>query len=435
VSDAGGGQLRREIGTPALAANVVNMIVGSGIFVLPATAAAALGPAALLAYLCCAGIVALVGLCFAECGSRVADSGGPVAYIEAAFGPYPGAVAGSLAYLSFLAASPAVANVLLGTLAGVVPALAHGPARVAAFVALYATFATANLRGVRTGARTVAVMTAIKITPLVLLAAAGLLAIQSHNFAGFVVPSVGRLAETTLVVVFAFVGVEGALVPSGEVRDPARTVPRAVGLGLLGVVAIYGGLQVAAQGVLGPRLATEEAAPLAALARALVGAPGGALVIAAATVSTLGYLASDALGGPRLLLGLAANGLLPGQLARIDPATGVPRPAVIAHAALCCALAIYGDLDHLMLATSVAVLALYVGVSLATLVLRARDVKLESAPFVVRGGPAVPVLSAAASLWLLAGAKWQEIAACAAVIAIVSGFYVAGRRVRSHAVR
>ena len=79
--------LVRALGVRALAANIVNTIVGSGIFVLPAVVAAILGPAAMIAYLICAALVALFGLCFAEVGSRVHVSGGAYAYVEAAFGP------------------------------------------------------------------------------------------------------------------------------------------------------------------------------------------------------------------------------------------------------------------------------------------------------------------------------------------------------------
>ncbi|MHC4374896.1 MAG: amino acid permease [Planctomycetota bacterium] len=79
--------LVREIGTFALGANIMNMVVGAGIFALPGVVAAQLGPAALVAYLVCALIVGLVFLCYAEAGSRITRSGGSYAYIEEAFGP------------------------------------------------------------------------------------------------------------------------------------------------------------------------------------------------------------------------------------------------------------------------------------------------------------------------------------------------------------
>jgi APA family basic amino acid/polyamine antiporter len=433
LSAAGDGALRREIGTAGLAANVVNIIIGSGIFALPGAVAALLGPAALVAYVACAIVVGLIGLCFAECGSRVAESGGPSAYIEAAFGPYAGALAMSMSYLSFVVASAAVAHVFLDSLTPLVPALAGGPARVAACVLLYGGFAAANLRGVRSGTRLVTVLTVVKLAPLVLLAAAGIAFGRAENFTGFAWPDGATLAQATLLLVFAFVGVEGAIVPSGEVREPARTVPRAIGLGLLAVAALYGGLQVAAQGVLGPALAKETTAPLAALATALVGTPGGVLVLAAASISTFAYLASDALCAPRLLYAMGREGLLPPALGRVSASTAVPRAAIVAHAALAGSLALFAGLGPLMLVTSVSVLLLYFGSALATPMLRRKNVRLETPPFVLPGGLAIPAAAAVSSGWLLLQASWPEFAACGVAALIVSAYFFARRRTAGRA--
>jgi basic amino acid/polyamine antiporter, APA family len=113
--------LVRALGVRALAANIVNTIVGSGIFVLPAVVAAILGPAAMLAYLVCAVLVALFGLCFAEVGSRVHATGGAYAYVEAAFGPCVGFSAGLLLGCAELAASAAVATIFVGSVSALLP--------------------------------------------------------------------------------------------------------------------------------------------------------------------------------------------------------------------------------------------------------------------------------------------------------------------------
>lgn len=424
--------LQRAIGTRALAANVVNMIVGSGIFVLPAAVAGILGPAAILAYLACAVIVGLIALCFAECGSRVAASGGPYAYIEAAFGAYAGVLAGALAYLSNVVGSAAVATVLVGALAGLWPPLGEPLPRSVAIVLLYAGFAALNLRGVAAGARFVELATLVKLAPLVLLAVAGVWFAEPANFAGFRWPTPAELGSATLVLVFAFLGVEAALQPSGEVRDPARTVPRAVGLGLLLVVALYGALQFAAQGVLGATL-PDEREPLAALARAIAGQSGGTLVLVATAISTFGYVASDMLGSPRVAYALARDGALPAALARIDPRTLAPRAAIVLHAALCGGFALTATFGPLAVLTVVATLLLYAGVALAVLQLRRRGTRLEARPFVIPGGPAVPVLALAVTAWLLWQATWQEFAACGAALAIVTAFYALRAPRRSNA--
>lgn len=423
ASGTGGETLERAIGVRALAANTVNMIVGSGIFVLPASVAGLLGPAALLAYLACAVVVGLIAMCFAECGSRVAGSGGAYAYIEAAFGRYAGVLSGALAYLSNVVGSAAVATVFVDSASGLWPALADPAARSLAIALLYAGLAALNLRGVATGAHFVELMTLIKLVPLVLLAVAGIAYADAANFAGFAWPSTAELGSATLLLVFAFMGVEAALQPSGEIRDPARTVPRAIALGLLVVAALYGGLQFAAQGVLGAALASESA-PLAALAQAIAGQSGGTFVLAAAAISTFSYVASDTLGSPRVAYALARDGALPAVLARVHPLTHVPRAAIIAHAALCCGFALTATFGPLAVISVVATLLLYAGVALAALRLRRRGVRLDGAPFVTPGGPLVPLLALAATAWLLSQATWQEFAACGAAAAIATVIYV-----------
>jgi amino acid transporter len=414
--------LQRVIGTRTLAAAIVNMIVGSGIFVLPASVAGVLGPAAILAYVACAVVIGLIALCFAECGSRVAASGGAFAYIEVAFGRYPGVLAGALGYLSNVVASAAVATVLVGSIGGFWPVFAEPVPRAALVIVLYGALTALNLRGVGAGARLVEFATFVKLAPLVLLAAFGALHSTAANFTGFEWPTAGELGSATLLLVFAFIGVEAALQNGGEVRDPARTVPRAVALGMLAVAALYGALQFAAQGVLGAALPAEQA-PLAAVARAIAGAPGGTLVLIAATISTFGYVAGDMLCSPRQQYALARSSALPAVLARVHPRTLVPRTAIVTHAALCCGLALSTGFEPLALLTVVATLLLYGGCALATLRLRQLGARLEAAPFVIPGGPVVPVAALAVTLWLLAQATWQEFAACSAAVAFVTVLY------------
>jgi basic amino acid/polyamine antiporter, APA family len=147
-------RLERVIGTGALAATALNCIVGSGIFGLPGLAAAMLGPAAILAYAVCVVLIGLVGLCFAETGSRVNGAGGLYAYATAAFGPIVGGVSGTLMWAAAcVAPNAAVAALLMDTVATLLPALAGGASRIGALVVVYIVMATVNIRGTRSGAQ------------------------------------------------------------------------------------------------------------------------------------------------------------------------------------------------------------------------------------------------------------------------------------------
>jgi basic amino acid/polyamine antiporter, APA family len=427
--------LVRALGVRALAANIVNTIVGSGIFVLPAVVAAILGPAAMLAYIVCAALVALFGLCFAEVGSRVHVSGGAYAYVEAAFGAYVGFSAGLLLGCAEMAASAAVATIFVGSLNALLPGGGGPVSRTALLVLLYTALAIVNVRGVRTGARLMELITAAKLVPLVLLVIAGMFVLHPDYLKWERLPAFADIGRASLVLMFAFTGVEGPLTSSGEVRNPARTVPRAVLLGLSTVALLYAGLQIVSQGVLGPVLATVTDAPLGAVAERALGGPGRTLIIVAAIVSTLGYVSGDMLATPRLLFAFARDGLLPARLAVVHTRFRTPHVAIIAYAAAACALAVSGSFHVLAVLSAVGILVVDLACCLAVLKLRRDDVRKGSvfpaagaggasgAPFRVAGGPVVPLLASAVVLWLLTSARAVEFLAAAGVVAIAAVLY------------
>jgi len=253
-----------------MTANVVNCIVASGIFVLPAAVAAILGPGWLVAYVICAVAITLVFLSLAEAASRVSETGGPYRYVDVAFGPYAGVLVGAVIWFSAVASSAAVVNIFAGTLAAVVPVLGTTVGRVALLIATYAVLTAINIRGVRAGALVVEVVTIAKVAPLVLLVAVGLFVLRGQHVAVSGHAPIGTIGRATLELFFAFTGIEVALTPAGEVANPSRTMPRAVLLALAIVTALYIGVHYVAQGVLGPGLALDQVAPLAATAAATV---------------------------------------------------------------------------------------------------------------------------------------------------------------------
>src|SRR2546430_5607879 len=139
--------LRRVIGVRGLAAAIFNITVGAAIFVLPAHVAGNLGAAAPLAYLVCAVATALVALCIAEAGSRVARSGGPYAYVETAFGPYAGFLCGVLLWLGITLAMGAVATVFADAVGELMPGLGGPLPRAMLVIARLTGLAVVNIRG------------------------------------------------------------------------------------------------------------------------------------------------------------------------------------------------------------------------------------------------------------------------------------------------
>src|SRR5215472_17504620 len=145
-------QLVRGIGIPALTANIVSSTIGAGIFVIPATVAKGLGSAAPLAFVCCAIAMVLFVTCFAIAGSRVSLTGGLYAYVEVAFGKYVGFLAGILYCVTALGAVAGVVNVLINSIAVVMPFAGRPVMRIVLMIIVYGSLVLINIRGVRGGA-------------------------------------------------------------------------------------------------------------------------------------------------------------------------------------------------------------------------------------------------------------------------------------------
>ena len=431
VGNAPPPQLERVIGVGGLAASAVNCIVGSGIFGLPGIAAAMLGPAAVLAYLVCAVLVGLVGLCLGEVGSRVTHSGGLYGYATEAFGPVVGGLAGTLLWLTnSVVASAAVSNLLMDTLALVAPAFGAGTwGRVVGLVTVYAVLVTVNVRGSRSGARLSMLLAVIKIAPLVLLVIAGAFAVRPSNLQWVELPGATQVGQTAMLLFFAFMGVEGALNVSGEVANPARTVPRAIFLALAMVAALYIGLQLVAQGVLGAGLSGAQA-PLVETAATVFGPWGTSLLFATTLLSVAGFLSADVLCCPRNLSALAERRQLPPVLAAVHPRFKTPAVAVGVYALVAVMFAVSGSFRQLAILSTAGTLVLYLICCLGLLRLRARGEATAGPPFLAPGGAVVPIVASGLILWLLSTLAWQELAATMGLVAASAGVYAARERWR-----
>ncbi len=422
--------LVRAIGTWALAAGIINITVGGGIFRLPATVAAALGAAAPIAYVVCAIAMGLIVLCFAEAGSRVSLTGGPYAYVELAFGPYVGFLTGVMTWLLGTTAVAAVTTVFATNAATLFPVFQQPAMRAFLLIASFAIVATINILGVKQGSRLNGVGTVAKLVPLVLLVVGGAFFIEPANLSSAAAPAIGDLTRASIVLIFAFSGVESALVPSGEVKEPARTVPRAVFAAMLAITLLYVSIQLVAQGVLGPALAGSET-PLADAAGQVFGPWGKILLLLAVVVSTFGYLSGMTLAIPRALFAFGRDGYLPPVIAAVHPRYRTPHVSIALQSAIACTLAITSAFGPLAIVANVAALLVYFACSLAAWQLRRRDVRAGGIPFRVPGGGFVPLLSCAMIVGLLSSITLREWVVLALVLAVASVLFVATRRRRA----
>ena len=424
--------LVRVMGTLALAAAIINITIGGGIFRLPANVAGSLGAAAPLAYLVCAVAMGLIVLCIADAGSRVSLTGGPYAYVAVAFGSYIGFISGLLLWMVGVFATAAVSTVLASSVVLLLGGTGGRLMEIAVLLAAFTFWSLVNIRGVSLGTRLNSIATVAKLLPLVLLIVVGAFFIDGKNLQPEQWPTAADVARTSLLLIFAFAGLEAALVPSGEVRDTARTVPRAIALAMAAIVTLYVALQVVSQGILGEGLARATAAPLADAAAASMGPWARTLLLAGAAVSMFGYLGGMTLSMPRMLYAFARDGFLPRALASLHPVSKAPALAIAVQSVLTVVLAISGTFEKLAILANVSALALYFGCALAAWQLRRMGVAAPgAAPIRVPLTGVVPWLACGVIIWLLSGVSGHEWLAFVACVAAGSLIYVATRSKRA----
>ncbi|GJM44735.1 MAG: amino acid permease [Gemmatimonadota bacterium] len=404
----------------------LNGVIGTGIFFLPGKVAAALGPAAVITFLISALLCTLLVLCFAEVGSRFRGTGGPMLYSQAAFGPLVGFVVGWLTWVIRVTSWGALANALVSAAASLVPAAAGHSFLI--ITVLIAGLAAINVLGVSMGARVTNFFTAAKLIPIVVFLAVGVFHLRADLFTPFAPHGLSAVAPSTLVILYAFVGFEVLTVPAGEMRDPQRSVPRALILVMAIVTGVYLLLWAVCAGTL-PTLAGSEN-PVAEAATLFLGPAGGRLVALGILVSVLGINAGSALVAPRCLFALADQGYLPRSLARLHPTRHTPVVAIVLSAVLAWGLAVTGSFVELAVISVVARFAQYIPTCLAVLRLRSRP-DVEAAGFRIAGGAVVPWLAILLCVALLAQSEARHLIGGA--VGILSGvlLYLARKRANS----
>lgn len=418
-------KLKREIRLWGLSFNIVNIVIGAGIFVLPAIVAAGLGSASILAYLFCGLLITLVMLCFAELGSKITDSGGAYAYIEKTFGELPGFITAILFVIASVTADAAVANAIADIIISIFPALNIKVLRIMFFLILFSGLGYINIIGLKKGIGFVKMMTILKIAPLLLIIFIGFKDVSLSNLYWEGVPSLKAIGETSLILFFAFQGAEVGLSVSGEVKNAKKTIPQAIRLSVLIVLVIYILIQLVSQGILGDSLATFLENPLSEVANHIFGPIGFMLITIGAAVSMFGNLSSEILSMPRVIFAASEDKVLPWKsLSAIHPKHTTPYIAIIVYTAIGFLLASFGGFKQMAIISSSSALLIYLAVSIAVIYLRRKD-KNETDPslFRIPGGITIPVLSALVIILLLSNLTKNELWGIGIFIVFLIGLY------------
>jgi amino acid transporter len=424
--DAG---LVRAMGQWGLAANLVSTIIGAGIFAVPGALAASIGPYAPLAFLVCGIAIASIAVCLAEGGSRIPTSGGIYGYIDAAFGPLAGYIAGTLLWLSDVLACGGIAAALADACVSLLPPAFKAPAHAAVIIVVIAAIAALNIGGIKRGSRLVNLATIVKLIPLAVFLIAGAWAVHTANFAPQPMQHArDGLGRALILALFTLTGMEGALSASGEVANPSRSIPRALAIAIGTAVLLYIAIQITAQGILGPALA-HSTVPLAdAMAR--ISPALRALMLAGAAISMLGWITGDILATPRMFFAFGRDGLYPRILGRTHPRTHAPHIAIVCYAAIAATLALTGTFAELAVLATLASAVLYIGGCLAAWRLARNGVARAGTPLNFRWLPAAMVVGIAGMIALIALASRAEIIGLLAVTSAAAVLYLAQTRLR-----
>ncbi len=420
--------LRRVVTRWEIVALSLNDVIGSGVYLLPAAAAAMLGGASLWAVVAAGFAVLLIVLCFAEAGSYFDRPGGAYLYARTAFGDLVGFEVGWMTWLARVAAVASLSAGFAQALGYLLPAARAGTGRSLAIALPLLALTAINVAGVQWGVRAAVTLAVGKIAPLLVFVGAGAFAFSWPRLVAVEATGEGSLGEAALLLLFAYSGFENTPAPAGEFKNPRRDVPFALVTQIVLVTLIYSSVQLVALGTL-PGIAASET-PLADAARLFLGGWGGWLLTLGAALSILGTNGNTMLSGPRYLFALAQDGFGPRLLAGVHPRFRTPAAAVLLQAGIALPLALSGTFVGLAALSVVARLATYLGTAAAVPVLRR---KLAATPATVRlpGGPAIPVAAILVCLALAGSAERANLVAGG--IAIAAGLLIYAFRRRDAA--
>jgi len=404
-----------------LVAITINGIIGAGIFGLPSKVYSLIGTYSLIAFVVCALVVALIILCFAEVSSRFEETGGPYLYAREAYAPAIAFEVGWLIWLARVTAFAANCNLLINYLSFFWLS-ATNPFWRALVIALVVTgLAIINLLGIRQAAIISNIFTVGKLVPIIIFIAAGLFFLNPAAYEFGPRPTTGAFSQSVLLLVYAFTGFEMATIPAGEVRDPQRSLPRALLIAILVVAILYIMIQVVCVGTL-PGLAQSQK-PLADAGTQFLGVAGGAIISAGAIVSITGNLNILLLSGSRLPFAMAEQKQLPAFIGSIHRTFFTPWVSILITAGIMLFLTLKSSFVAALTISAIARLFTYAATCLALPIFRARR-ETPAALFRLPGGTVVAILSLLLIVWLLLNATWQEakVSALAAGVGLLIYF-------------
>lgn len=408
----------------------INGILGSGIFLLPGNGYKLFGPASLISLAVDAVLVLMIGMCFAECSGLFDETGGAYLYAKTAFGDFAGYEIGLVTWAIRIIAEGTLYVGIATALGGLYKPWSTPLAKNIIVTVIGVIIIAVNCTGVKTSTLINDIITVAKLTPILAVAVIGVFFIHPHNFVPFFQPgsTPTSFANATVTLFFVFTGVESLVITAGNMKNPAKNLPKALLLVIGVVTLIYMLVMITCIGILGPQLAKTNV-PLQDAATAIAGRVGESIIIVGTFLSMGGMALNASFISPRLVASLADNRQMPLVLGR-ESKKGAPIVAIFVHIILVLLVAYSGSYQSLVSISVVSRFAQYIPTCLAVIVFR-RTMKNKPREFKIPGGYTIPILALVISVWLLAHTQvYQLIAGFGALVLICPFYFITGQNKR-----
>lgn len=407
----------RKIGLWIATSLVVGNMIGSGVFLLPASLAS-FGGISILGWLFTSFGALMLALLLARLGRRIPEAGGPYAFTREGLGELPAFLVAWGYWICIWTGNAAISVSFVGYLGVFFPPLSRVPAlgAGAALAAIWLLTAV-SARGVREAGILQVVTTVLKLLPLLAIGTLGLLYLEPSNFQPFNLsgdPPLKAVTATAALTLWAFSGLESATIPANSVKDPSRTIPRATIIGTVVTASIYILATVGVMGILSPGALGQSAAPFADAGTRIWGGWAGALIAAGAAISAFGALNGWILLQGQMPLAAARDGLFPKVFGKLS-ARGTPVYGLVISSVLITGLmalnfteSLVDQFTFLILLATLSTLIPYVLSAVSELVMMVRDRDQFSGQR-LRGPATIAVLALGYSLWAIVGVGWETV--------------------------
>jgi len=419
-------KLPRNLGLWGIWMLVVNGFIGAGIFGLPSGAADLAGEYSVWIYAFCALLMLPVILSFAEVGSYFRGTGGPIKYGTQAFGGFVGFQGGWLYYLARLISFAANTVLLSDSIAYFFPLAGEGTGRLFTILLTILGLSSVNILGSSESIRSMTFFTIIKFGVLIGLVFGGFVLLGDTMVPTFdsALPEAGDLGAAALLLIYAFVGFEGAIVPAGEAKKPERDMPMGLILGLVVVVILYMLIQLVAMAAV-PNLA-ESTTPLLDTASNLFGEFGAYFLMVGVATSVIANLISSMFSATRVTYALSLENSLPAWFGKVHNRFLTPANSVLFFGIAAFILAAMGSFRFLAAMTVLSRLFLFIMTCAAVPALRPRF--RGQGRFILKGGYLIPILGILSCLWLMMQVSWESVWMTGIFVLLGTGLYWIGKR-------